>query len=48
LNDQSKASPTIEELLDGISDENLHEAQITGFVGLEVWEWAPEHPEILR
>jgi len=45
LNDRSKASPTIRELLDGISAENLHEEQITNFVGRERWERDPERAE---
>lgn len=33
--------PTIEELMAGITPENLHEEQITTTVGREVWEWEP-------
>lgn len=39
--EKTERQPTIDELLAGITPENLHEEQITTTVGREVWEWEP-------
>lgn len=39
--EKTEHEPTIDELLAGITPENLHEEQITTTVGREVWESEP-------
>ena len=36
-----KSEPTLEEMIAQITPENMHEEQMTNFVGREVWEWQP-------